>query len=73
MNIEDIKPLITDDQGDWYSMKDISELSQRCPERIRQLTLIDNPIVIKDKSHGVILFRLTEGYIFSRNGGIKKR
>ena len=38
-----LKPIITDEQGDWYTMIAIAELAQRTPERIRQWTVMDNP------------------------------
>ena len=72
MNTE-IKPIITDESGDWNSMQDISSLSQRCPERIRQLSLVKEPSIIKDKSRGVILFRLADGWEFLERGGIRKK
>lgn len=68
-----LKPILTDEQGDWYTMIAIAELAQRTPERIRQWTVMDNPLVVKDKSRGVILFRLADGCEFSENGGIRRK
>lgn len=73
MERSEIKPILTDEQGDWYCIRDISELMKRTPERIRQLTLTKNPPIIKDKSRGVILFRLADGWEFRVKGGIRER
>ena len=66
-----MEPIITDNQGDWYSMKDFASLTQRTPERIRQHVHEENPPVIKDKSRGVILYRVADGYEISGRGGIR--
>ena len=71
MNTE-TKPILTDDNGDWYSMQSMSILMKRTPERIRQLCLVKNPAIIKDKSRGIILYRLASGYIFLERGGIRQ-
>lgn len=67
-----MEPILIDENGEWYSMKCISEKMHRTPERIRQLTLVMNPPIIKDKSRGIILYRLADGWEFSEKGGIRK-
>jgi hypothetical protein len=73
MNTPKITPIITDESGDWYSMKDMSALMQRTPERVRQLCLVKNPSIIKDKSRGIILYRLADGWVFLERGGIRQQ
>jgi len=73
MSTQQITPIITDSDGDWYSMKDMSALMQRTPERVRQLCLVKNPSIIKDKSRGIILYRLADGWVFLERGGIRQQ
>ena len=65
-----IEPVRVDDRGEWYSMKQMCQKMKRTPERIRQMVLSDNPVIIKDTSLGVILYRLSAGWEFSKRGGI---
>lgn len=65
-------PILIDDRGEWYSMKGISEKMSRTKERVRQLAVGSNPVIIKDKSRGIILYRLADGWEFSEKGGIRK-
>ena len=53
-------------------MKGISEKMSRTKERVRQLAVGSNPVIIKDKSRGIILYRLADGWEFSEKGGIRK-
>ena len=66
------EPVRVDDRGEWYSMKGMCQMMKRTPERIRQMALERNPVIVKDTSLGVILYRLSQGYEFSERGGIRE-
>ena len=66
-----LNPIFRDENGDWYSMTTMSLLLKRTPERVRQLSSAPNPIIIKDKTRGVILFRVADGYEIAEEGGLK--
>ena len=69
----DVQPIITDEKGEWYSIIGITVKAKRTPERIRQLSVMKDPAIIKDKSRGVILFRLADGWEFLEKGGIRRK
>lgn len=68
-----MEPILIDENGvKWYSMQGIALAAKRTPERLRQLTKGVDPLIIKDNSRGIILFRLADGWKFAEKGGIKK-
>lgn len=71
MNIE-TEPIRVDEQGEWYSIKGMTAKTRYTPERVRQLTKMPEPAIIKNKEMGVVLFRLADGWKFSSVKGIKK-